>query len=571
MSPSNNDDAPGAISNGGARPLTRKELRALEKHTGDGNPVPEQAYETGHDVSAPEQEPMAAEPFTADPVVPAAPDRQPVAPAEPVTAPVLPDGPAEGHHFPPAAEPELHSDSTQHLDTVPPADATQHFETVQDAHAAPVQDFHTDDARHGGLHHEAGYHEAEPYAGHTAGYAHPDDVHYDDQHYDGHYEDHNQHGYDQHAGHAGEGLLAGAAAGSAAAKPSKKVRRRRRLVALFLTLVVFVAAIAVGAQFLKPLLGSDKMSDYPGPGNGEVQVSVEPGEGTRSVALKLETGKVVANSDTFLQAFMASGGTLSPGDYTFKQEMKNADAVNVLLGQDKTKVIYFALSAGLRIGESLQAISEGSGISIQQLKEYSDSPQQFGLPANARNLEGYLHPGEYRLPLGTPAKDILQSLVKTTKDELEAQGISDPAKQYEAVTVASIVQAEGGQAEYRDVAGAIYNRLKPNDQTNGYLQVDSAVTYGLGTRSFNFTEEERRDKSNPYNTYANAGLPPGPIGSPGKTAIDAAAKPKSNEFLYWVTINLDTKETKFSKTLAEHNVYVEQYNTWCRANDGRCA
>ncbi len=98
-------------------------------------------------------------------------------------------------------------------------------------------------------------------------------------------------------------------------KPSKKVRRRRRLLALFLTLVVFVAAVAVGAQFLKPLLGSDKASDYPGPGTGEVQVSVQPGEGTRSVAVKLETGKVVANADTFLQAFTASGGTLSPGDY----------------------------------------------------------------------------------------------------------------------------------------------------------------------------------------------------------------------------------------------------------------
>ncbi|MET4588430.1 endolytic transglycosylase MltG [Arthrobacter sp. 754] len=352
--------------------------------------------------------------------------------------------------------------------------------------------------------------------------------------------------------------------------PSKKVRRRRRLLALFLTLAVFVTAVAVGAQFLKPLLGNDKPGDYPGPGTGEVKVSVAPGEGTASMAAKLENQKVVANAETFLKAFAASGAVLSPGDYTFKKEMKNADAVNVLLGTDKSKVIYFALSAGLRVGESLQAIAEGSGVSLQQLKELSNAPAQFGLPANAKNLEGFLAPGEYRFPLGTPAKDILQSLVKVTTDELVAQGITDPAKQYQAVIVASIVQAEGGQAEYGDVAGAIYNRLKPNDQTNGYLQVDSAVTYGLGTKSFNFTDEQRQDKSNPYNTYANPGLPPGPIGSPGKTAIDAAAKPKTNDYLYWVTINLDTKETKFSKTLAEHNVFVEQYNTWCTANVGRC-
>ena len=179
------------------------------------------------------------------------------------------------------------------------------------------------------------------------------------------------------------------------------------------------------------------------------------------------------------------------------------------------------------------------------------------MPAKAKNLEGFLAPGEYRFPLGTPAKDVLQKLVTTTLDELKAQGVTDPAKQYDVVTVASIVQAEGGQAEYGDVAGAIYNRLKPNNtETNGLIQSDATVTYGLGIKSFHIDEAQKADKSNPYNTYANQGLPVGPIGSPGKTAIDAAAKPKTNEYLYWVTINLDTKETLFSKTLAEHNTYV---------------
>jgi UPF0755 protein len=251
--------------------------------------------------------------------------------------------------------------------------------------------------------------------------------------------------------------------------------------------------------------------------------------------------------------------------------MKNSDAVNILLGKEQGKVMYFALSAGLRIGDSLQSISQGSGIPIAELKTLSDSPAQFGLPAKAKNLEGYLAPGEHRFPLGTPAKEILQNLVNATVDELKAQGVTDPAKQYDVVTVASIVQAEGGQAEYGDVAGAIYNRLKPNNtETAGLIQSDATVTYGLGIKSFHIDEDQKTDKSNPYNTYANPGLPVGPIGSPGKNAIDAAAKPKSNDYMYWVTINLDTKETKFSKTLAEHNVYVEQYNAWCAANAGRC-
>jgi UPF0755 protein len=279
----------------------------------------------------------------------------------------------------------------------------------------------------------------------------------------------------------------------------------------------------------------------------------------------------VANADTFMAALSASGGTLSPGEYDFKQEMKNSDAVSVLLNEGQAKVMYFALSAGLRIDESLEAISEGSGLSLAQLKALSNSPKQFGLTSKAKNLEGFLAPGEYRFPLGTTAKEILTKLVKSTQDELKAQGVTDAAKQYDVVTVASIVQAEGGQAEYKDVAGAIYNRLKPtNTETNGLIQSDATVTYGLGKKTFHIDEAEKADKSNPYNTYAIQGLPAGPIGSPGTTAIDAAAKPNNNDYLYWVTINLDTKETKFSKTLAEHNGYVEQYNAWCEANPGRC-
>ncbi|KIC65638.1 endolytic transglycosylase MltG [Pseudarthrobacter phenanthrenivorans] len=587
MSPANIDDTTGPRDRGAGRPLTRKELRAREKSlaTGRQDAVPEHAYETG-DVPPPPAAPPAAASAAAEPTFAPLPDADDV-PAAPATPPSIQDGqPSSGSVeadpdadlAPAAASHEgmlpaggshhgiAHQDDVAHHVDEAHHDGVAHH--VDEAHHDGVA-HHVDEAHHDGVAHHSGWQPVEGHhyaeAGHEQPAYHadtyheelPPEVHPDEAHLHGDHAD-------------AEHPLLGSSATQEVKRPSKKVRRRRRLLALFLTLAVFVTAVAVGAQFLKPLLGNGKPSDFPGPGSGEVQVTVQSGEGTRSVATELENQRVVANADTFMQAFHASGGTLAPGDYTFKTEMKNADAVNVLLGKDKTKVIYFALSAGLRISESLQAISEGSGISVQQLQALSNQPAQFGLPANAKNLEGYLAPGEYRFPLGTPAKDILQSLVKATTDELVSQGITDPAKQYEAVTVASIVQAEGGQADYGDVAGAIYNRLKPNDQTGGFLQVDSAVTYGLGTRSFNFTDEQRQDKSNPYNTYANPGLPPGPIGSPGKTAIDAAARPKANDYLYWVTINLDTKETKFAKTLAEHNAYVEQYNAWCRANAGRC-
>jgi UPF0755 protein len=541
VSPVNSDDSSDAAFSGAGGPLTRKEIRAREKllATQGLNVIPPQAFETG------EETPTAS-----------AAESRPLAPALPEAAPTVP---AEAPALPEAAPtvPKVRQDAL-HEDEVHPNEVHGHDESPASVHE-PLALHEHELQEHELQEHELQGHEVHQYELHPEDEAHPvsDDADA-------------RHPHDHH-GESSTELMAGAARNHTAKGPSKKVRRRRRFLALVLSLTLFVVAIVVGAQFLKPFLGGDTMADYPGPGTGEVAITVPPGAGPKAVAAELQDKNVVANADTFLKEFVASGGALNPGDFTMRQEMKNSDAVAVLLNKDHGKVMYIALNAGLRIGESLQAISEGAGIPVSELKALSDSPAQFGVPAQATNLEGFLAPGEFRFPLGTPAKDILQKLVGTTLDELKSQGVTDPAKQYEAVTVASIVQAEGGQAEYGDVAGAIYNRLKPsNTETNGLIQSDATVTYGLGIKSFHIDEAQKADKSNPYNTYANTGLPVGPIGSPGKTAIDAAAKPKANDYLYWVTINLDTKETKFSKTLAEHSGYVAQYLAWCGANPGRC-
>ncbi|AMM32825.1 Putative periplasmic solute-binding protein [Sinomonas atrocyanea] len=355
-----------------------------------------------------------------------------------------------------------------------------------------------------------------------------------------------------------------------APKPSRRSRRFRVVIGLTLALGLFVGAALIGVQFLKPLLGIDQVKDFPGPGSGSVVVTVQPGSGPAAVASTLQQQDVIADAGTFLKAFAAAGGDLHPGDYTFKKEMKASDAAAILAGSDSAKVIYFALSAGMRVGDSLDAIAKAASVDRKDLDALNSKPGDFGLPAKAKSLEGYLAPGEYRFPVGTSAKDILAKLVSTTVDELKQDGITDPDQQYQVLTVASIVQAEGGQADYGNVAGAIENRLKPNDQTNGLIQSDATVTYGLGTKTVQLTEAQKQDASNPYNTYVHPGLPPGPIGSPGSKAVAAAAHPTPNDYLYWVTVNLDTGETKFAKTYAEHQGYVAQYEQWCTANPGKC-
>lgn len=570
MSPVNNDPSSGTA--GGGMPLTRKELRARERFlaTQNHNVVPVPEATPGEAAHPTEVEPELPRPVPAVPPTPTAPPvsvtppvsqskPEPVATPEPVAKPVVAAPPIPAAQPISAAVPvveprseaatmdEPHADV--HEAEVGPHEAGGYVEHLEPEHlpaedAGHVHAEHVEVPAHGDHY--------EDHAAHYGFVAHEelhDELHHDDPHHD----------------------LIAPVENTASKAAAKKARRRRRVLALLITLGVFVAAIAIGAQFLKPLLGMDKVTDYPGPGTGSVNITVAEGSGPKVVATTLVQNGVVADADAFVKEFLSGGGELSPGEFTFRTQMKNSDAVAVLVNKDASKVMYFALSAGLRINESLEAISKGSGIPMQELNALNQAPAQFGVPAKAKNLEGFLAPGEYRFELGTPAKDIIQKLVSTTLDELKSQGITDSAKQYDAVTIASIVQAEGGQADYGNVAGAIYNRLKPNNvETSGLIQSDATVTYGLGKKSFHLTEEEKADKSNTYNTYANVGLPAGPIGSPGKTAIDAAAKPTQNDYLYWVTINLDTKETKFSKTLAEHNTYVEQYNAWCQANAGRC-
>lgn len=567
MSPVNNDPSSGTAS--GGMPLTRKELRARERFlaTQNQNVVPVPEATPGEAAPSADVEPELPRPIPAVPkptAAPEAPAPEPVAPEQVAPQPAESETPAP-EPVRAAASPEV-PPVPDALPTVAPAEHVEPVLSEEEHHddALPVPAVAHVYAGHANEAHDTyGVHEGSVHVDDHAFEEHAPQYHYEA--HEGHMELHDEL-HDEH-----HHLIAPVEVTAASKAAAKKARRRRRVLALLITLGVFVAAIAIGAQFLKPLLGMDKVTDYPGPGTGSVSITVPEGAGPKAVATALVENHVVADADSFVKEFVTEGGELSPGEFTFRTEMKNSDAVAVLVNKDASKVIYFALSAGLRINESLEAISKGSGIPMAQLNGFNQAPGQFGVPAKAKNLEGFLAPGEYRFPLGTSGKDIIQKLVSSTLDELKAQGITDPAKQYDTVTIASIVQAEGGQADYGNVAGAIYNRLKPNNtETNGLIQSDATVTYGLGKKSFHLTDEEKADKSNTYNTYANPGLPAGPIGSPGKTAIDAAAKPTQNDYLYWVTINLDTKETKFSKTLAEHSRYVEQYNAWCQANAGRC-
>ncbi|MCZ2402731.1 endolytic transglycosylase MltG [Paenarthrobacter sp. Z7-10] len=355
-------------------------------------------------------------------------------------------------------------------------------------------------------------------------------------------------------------------------KSSSRVRRRRRAVVLTLVTAFFVVVVVLAFQFIRPLLTPQAAKDYAGPGHGSVNFTVDPGSSGRTVAVGLVKADIVASDGAFLSALAAVNGdtALQPGMFEMKLQMKASDAVSILVSPDK-KVHYAAIAQNLREPEVLALLAKSTGIAEKQFAALAKDPRSFGLPAAAKNLEGYLAPGEYRFPVDMTAREILAQLVKTTKDQLVQTGVTAPAEQYRVLTIASIIEAEGNEANYALISGAIDNRLNhPNKETGGRLESDATVAYGLGIKTYNLTAAQKKDASNPYNTFAHPGLPVGPIGSPKEKAIQAAAHPKANPYYFWVTVNLDTGETLYAKTYAQHLKNVQKYQAWCKANTGKC-
>jgi UPF0755 protein len=354
----------------------------------------------------------------------------------------------------------------------------------------------------------------------------------------------------------------------------RKRRRRRRNIVMLVVIGVFAVLVTAMVLFLQSLLGPGEPDDYAGPGEGEVSFTVQQGWGPIQIGRELQAQGIVSSQQRFLEAIQevdSEDKEIHAGEYVLKYRMPALDAATAMIGTGGEKVYYVAIKQNVRTDAVFEEINKATGIPIDELEELNAQPEKFGLKDPVSTLEGFLHPGEYRFPLETDAEGVLQLMVDATLKELTSQGVTDPKEQYRVLKIASILQAEARPDDYRIVAGALENRLAPdNRETDGLLQVDSAVIYGLGRYSLQFTPTEKADAKNKYNTYVHPGLPPTPIGSPANSAIEATIDPDDNNFYYWVTVDTTTGETKFAETYSEHLVNQEEFRQWCSANPDIC-
>ena len=147
-------------------------------------------------------------------------------------------------------------------------------------------------------------------------------------------------------------------------------------------------------------------------------------------------------------------------------------------------------------------------------------------------------------------------MVDKRVEKLDTLGVPTGTDRQRLLIIASISESEVNSEEYYGkVVRVILNRMAKNMP----LGMDSTVAYGLGVSADKLTDAMLNDASNPYNTRVNTGLPPTPISNPGESAIKAAMNPPEGDWLYFVTVNLTTGETKFAATEDEFWKLRDEY------------
>jgi len=335
-------------------------------------------------------------------------------------------------------------------------------------------------------------------------------------------------------------------------------------VKIFLSLILILVLAAGGAA---AWLWYSVTQPYQGFSAEGVFVDVPHGASRRTVARLLEQNGVVRSALAFeIYARRHPKRTLQAGEYFFNSATSGKDVFwKVARGDVYSQP--FTVREGETMFDIARNLEAGKFMPGDDfLKAANDPTMVRDIAPHAQTLEGFLYPATYNLPRHPAANELASQMVTRFKNEwnriaqsaaADRSMTADGKPMVSVVTLASLVERETPKPDERPlVAGVFENRLRLHMP----LQCDPTVVYALernGQYSGTLTLNDLRVDS-PYNTYANRGLPPGPIGNPGDVALRAALAPADTKYLYFVA---NTQGGHFfSATLAEHNKNVQKYH-----------
>jgi UPF0755 protein len=293
---------------------------------------------------------------------------------------------------------------------------------------------------------------------------------------------------------------------------------------------------------------------------GQTFVLLHPGYSTRRIATELQSAGVIRNADAFvLWHYVHHKHSLKAGEYLFDKSATSVEVHRRLVRGD----VYFhtvVIPEGYNMFDIAQAIQNaGLGSSEDFLKvATSDTALISGIAPDAKTLEGYLFPNTYEFTRMQTMEEMAAAMVKQFRQVERELGLisTDMTPMQMTVTLASIVEKETAAPEERPLVASVYqNRLAKNIP----LQADPSVIYAELLQGSYGGALHHADMhfDSAYNTYTHLGLPPGPIGNPGKTALEAAMHPADTDYLYFVSNG--NGHHRFAKNLEEHNKNVAAY------------
>jgi len=313
-----------------------------------------------------------------------------------------------------------------------------------------------------------------------------------------------------------------------------------RVVVAFL----FVAVLSLSIHTVRSSVSS--APDFPtasiGANSPVIVVEIPAGASGSAVGQILYENKVTKSALAYFRAAVADprSAQVAPGAHELNIGISARQALAQLLDPARIPNLIKVFEGGWKSEVIESLIKYGF-----TRKDIDTAFKKVMLPAGFSNAEGLLFPAQYSFPAGTTALEAVQAMIDRFSDEemgqklLAAKGKLSPAQ---LLTIASLIQAEGGTGDFEKVSRVIRNRL----DISMPLQLDATVHYVKKLRGEIFLSTDSTLIKSPYNTYRNYGLPPTPIGNPGADAITAALKPADGDWLYFITVA--PGDTRFTRS-----------------------
>jgi UPF0755 protein len=288
-------------------------------------------------------------------------------------------------------------------------------------------------------------------------------------------------------------------------------------------------------------------------------VEVPAHKGIMEVAEILDDAGVIRSRVGFVLLALARGSfrSLKAGEYQIPPGTNTVKVLELLEG-GKVLQHLVTFQEGSTLGELARQLGiERLAPAEDILRVAKDAVFLKTLDIQADSVEGYLFPDTYQFVKGMTPEEVLARMVARMREKISPEILAEARHRamtiHQLLTLASIIEKEAVESSEMPLISAVFwNRLKRDMP----LQADPTVQYAVGKDRKRLTREDLQVDS-PYNTYRRQGLPPGPIASPGRAAIQAAVRPAKVGYLYFVA--MDDRHHQFSTNLADHNAAVARY------------